>query len=297
MRTVSTLLLALVASLLAACASVPPPRFDDLLADRLFGPPTETISTADVFTVDAAMQHYLSVDIAAQLRSKGSQTGLIDALYKRSQLKLEYDSAKTKTAAEAFATRSGNCLSLVIMTAALARELHLPVAYQSAYLEETWSRSGDLMLASSHVNVTVGRPIAASVGPRDLSLLTIDFLPAQELRRMRTREISETTIVAMYANNRAAEALSQGRVDDAYAWTREALRQDPRYVGAYNTLGVVYLRRGRPAEAIVALSRALSIEPLNTRAMSNLAQGYQRAGRTAEADALRTRLAAIEPDP
>ena len=74
---------------------------------------------------------------------QGAQAGLVDALYRRAQLKLEYDAATTKTAAEAFDARSGNCLSLVLMTAALAHELQLPVRYQSAYMEEAWSRNGN----------------------------------------------------------------------------------------------------------------------------------------------------------
>ncbi len=104
------------------------------------------------------MKRYLAVEIADQLRVKGPQAGLIEALYEKAQLKLEYDATRTKTAAETFATRSGNCLSLVLMTAALAHQLDLPVVYQSAYLDPTWSRSGDLLFASGHVNVTRRAP-------------------------------------------------------------------------------------------------------------------------------------------
>jgi hypothetical protein len=46
---------------------------------------------------------------------------LFDALYGNGRLRLDYDSAMTRNATEAFAARSGNCLSLVLMTAAFAR--------------------------------------------------------------------------------------------------------------------------------------------------------------------------------
>ncbi|MEP7302729.1 MAG: tetratricopeptide repeat protein [Caldimonas sp.] len=293
-------LLPLVA-LVSACAVAPPPvvveRADPLLADRLFGAPGETITTDDVFGVSDEMKRYLAVDIADQLRTKGAQAGLIEALYKRGQLKLEYDAATTRNAAQAFAARSGNCLSLVIMTAALARELKLPVSYQSAYLEETWSRSGSLLFASGHVNITVGRRIMDAGTSRDLSPLTIDFLPPEDIRRMRVRDIAEPTVLAMYANNRAAESLVHGRVDDAYAWTREALRLDPSFMGAYNTLGVVYLRHGDLALAERVFDHVLAHEARNTRALANLAETYERGGRAAEAGVARMRLAAIEPFP
>ena len=66
---------------------------------------------------------------------------------------------------------------------------------------------------------------------------------------MRSRDISEETIVAMYMNNKGVEALVDGRVDDAYAWVREAIVQSPEYLGSHNTLGVIYMRRGDLAQA------------------------------------------------
>jgi Tfp pilus assembly protein PilF len=295
----SSLPLLLAACLISGCASAPPPAElpKALLADALFGPPTERISTDDVFAVSDAMKSYLSVDIADQLRVKGPQAGLIEALYQKTQLMLEYDAAKTKTAAEAFATRSGNCLSLVIMTAAFAHYLDLPVVYQSAYVDPTWSRTGDLLFASGHVNVTVGRRFMDARSPRDLSPLTIDFLPPEDLSRLQTKEISEATVRAMFANNRAAEALAQKRLDDAYAWAVDALREDPSDMGAYNTLGVVYMRRGNVTDAAHVFDYVLDREPKNTRALANLAETYDRLGRTAQAGALRVRLAAVETDP
>lgn len=294
MRSLSFLLP--LAALLSACAATPPApeRPDALFADRMFAAPTERISTADVFTMSDEMKRYLAVDIASQLRTKGPQSGLIEALYRRAQLKLDYDTAITKTASEAFATRSGNCLSLVIMTAAFARELRLPVRYQSAYLEETWSRDGTLLFASGHVNVTLGRRIIDAGTTRDLSPLTIDFLPPEDIHSMRVRDIGEETVLAMYANNRAAEALARGMLDDAYAWAAQALRNDPTFMSAYNTLGVVYLRHGDLAQAERVFDHVLANDARNTRALANLAETYKREGRDADASAARTRLASIE---
>ena len=284
--------------LLVACAGVPAPqRPEALFADALFAAPSEPVSTVGVLQVDAAMQHYLAVDIASQLRKLGAQDGLIEALYKHSQLKLHYDTGRTRTAAEAFAARSGNCLSLVLMTAAFAHELGLTVVYQSAYLDETWSRNGDFLFASGHVNITVGRSGMDTAISRTLNPLTIDFLPPTEIAGMHTREIAEQTVLAMFANNRAAEALASGRIDDAYAWAAEATRQDPVYVSAYNTLGVVYLRHGNLDLATLALQHALALDPSNTRAMSNLAEGYERSGNAKGAAALQIRLAELEPFP
>ena len=288
---------ALLACLVAGCASAPPVQPDSVLADALFKPPRETINTDDLFTVSPAMRQFLANDIAPQLRRDGAQVGLANALQHRAQLKIEYDSGRTKTAAATFESRSGNCLSLVLMTAALAKELGLPVSYQSVSVPETWSRNGALLIASGHVNVTLSRRLADVRGETDRPRLTIDFLPPEEISGWRTREIDERTVVAMYANNRAAEALADGHLDDAYAWAAASIRKDPGFGGAFNTLGVVYLRHGDLAESARVFERVLAADPDDTRALANLATVYDRQGRDTDARRARTRLAALEPYP
>ena len=291
-------LVVLVAALLAGCATAPPVAPpDSLLADRLFAPPGESVRTDDIFAMNDAMRRYLKVEVADQIRLKGAQLGLIEALQKHTQLRLEYDAARTKDAAATFTSRTGNCLSLVIMTAAFAKELGVPVGYQAAYLDDTWSRAGNLLIASGHVNITLSRRLFDARTPRDRSPMTIDFLPPEDIRGLRTRDVRESTIVAMYANNRAAEALAAGRLDDAYAWSAESVRHDPAFTGAYNTLGVIYLRHGDFAEAERAFARVLADDAKDTRALSNLAETYARQGRGADADAMRQRLAALETHP
>lgn len=292
-------LLLLFFVLLSGCATPQPvtPSPEFLFRDELFAAPSEQVGAESIFALSEPMRQYLRVEIANQLRNRTPQVGLIEALYKKGQLKLEYDAAVTRNAAEAFEARAGNCLSLVIMTAALARELGLQVRYQSAYLEETWSRSGNLLLRSGHVNVTLDRRLKDSGRYLLPNALTIDFLPPEEIRGLRTIDIGEPTVIAMFMNNRAVEALVQGRIDDAYAWARESIRHSPEFMSSHNSLGIIYLRKGalQPAEQV--FSYVLEREPENTRAMANLAEAFARQGKVAEAGALRQRLAQLEPEP
>src|ERR1700691_1453031 len=101
--------------MLAGCASPPPevPQFGPLLADQLFSPPSANINPAEGFAINPAMRHYIDTEVPRLFRVEGFQQGLFGALYRKDQLKLEYDTEKTRTAAEAFDARSGNCLSLV----------------------------------------------------------------------------------------------------------------------------------------------------------------------------------------
>lgn len=283
-------------ALLSACAAAPiaPPPPDELLRDALFGPASERISAKDVFALSGAMKRYLRQDLAGAMATSGPRQALIDAV-SQGQLKLEYDSVRTRSAAEAFEARAGNCLSLVIMTAAFAKELGIEVQYHRASIADMWSRDGNIYFLNGHVNLSLGKRY---VDPRTLydaaELMTIDFLPGRELRGLRTEAVEEATIVAMFMNNRAAEALVRGRLDDAYGWVREAMHVDPAFMGAYNTLGVIYMRRGELALAERVFRRVLAQEPGNTRSWANLALVLGKLGRSAEAATADRQLARLE---
>lgn len=300
----------LCAVLLASCALAPgappetPPhtRFFD---DARFAAPSERIDAAQVFALSDEMRRYVDREIAPRTRLRGRQMALVDALYTKGDLKLEYDSAMTRDASEAFAARSGNCLSLVIMTAAFAKALDVPVEYQKVFVDDAWARAGSMYLSIGHVNLVMGKRRADDITyaqrlgkkPVESEGLIIDFLPPEDMRNVRSRVIGEDIVVAMYMNNRAVEALARGRLDDAYWFAREAVLQSPDYLVAYNTLGAVYQRHGDLAQAERVLRFAVSREPENTQAIGNLARVLADAGKTEESARLAATLARLEPEP
>ena len=289
----------LLSLLLASCAMRPPaPAPATLLHDHLFAAPRITVDAAGIFALSDEMRQYAAAELKVTSVRRDPRRALIDALYTNGQLRLMYDAAVTRNASEAFASRAGNCLSLVIMTAAFARHLGLPVSYRSVLVEDLYTRQGDLTLSSGHVNLVLDRLVQLS-NPAwiDPEPLTIDFLPPGELRGSRSVPLAERTIVAMFMNNRAAEALAAGRLDDAYAWASAAVRQDPGFAAAVNTLGVVYLRAGHLRAAETALRAVLAQEPEHVSALSNLVHLLQRAGRADEARDTAERLAQLQPRP
>ena len=296
MKTAASLLISV---LLAACASVPPmPSPEALFQDALFDAPSAPINPDDALAVSIEMRRYLATRLVSHSRFDDPRRRLFDALYRKDELRLEYDAATTRTAAQAFEARTGNCLSLVMMTAAFAKELGLAVHYQIVHDDATWDRSGDIYLSVGHVNLVLGaRPAQFGASAIERDSMTIDFLPSRNAQALRTREIQEHTIVAMYLNNRAVEELTRGRFSDAYAWAREAIRKDPELTGAYLTLGVVYRNLHHPELADIALRRVTEREPDNTMALSNRALVLRDLGRNAEADALTQRLARLDPHP
>lgn len=289
------LLLACV--LLGACASRPPPELPDrLFDDGAFDAAAVAVDPGSVVALSAPMRRYADELIRPKMRLHNVNTGLYEALYKRGHLQLRYDTGTTRSASEAFEDRAGNCLSLVLMTAAFARELGVPVRFQSVQVEQTHARDGDLLLFVGHINIALGRhPGLAGLGHSPSQWLIVDFLPGADISRQRHVTIDESTVLAMYMNNKAAEAIARGRLDDAYAWVRGAIAQDRGFAPAYNTLGVVYLRRGKPDYAERALRHALAHADDNAPALSNLVQALQRQDRFAEANDVADRLRRVQP--
>jgi len=284
---------------LAGCASAPQTpslRPEVLLHDEDFARPAQPIDASEVFAVDDAMRDYVRHGAGGLHYQRDRAEWLVKSLYRRGDLKLEYDTAITRNAAQAFEARAGNCLSLVVMTAALAKELDLQVEYNSAYTDETWSRNGSLLLRSGHINVTVGRRLIDRNRSVDVNW-TVDFLPPGELQGLRLRPLKEATVVAMFMNNRAAEALARDATDEAYWWARAGLLADPEFAGVVNTLGVVYQRSGQLDAAAQAFTEVLRRQPTHTQALNNLALLYEQQGRPDAAAPLRARLEALEPEP
>lgn len=314
-RTATLACFALLGAVLAGCAGTPPapmpaapaaaPAPPDpaavrarLLRDDAFAAVKLPLSADDIFEPSPAMLDYLAGVEGRVLREADPRRALVDMLYQRHQLAIGYDASVTRTAAQAFEARAGNCLSLVVMTASFAKALGLPVRFQRVLVEDSWSRSGGLYVASNHVNLTLDtRPPRHQGFHRDEPGLVVDFVAPEDLRGRRMLPLSEATIVSMFFNNRAAEALDRAALDEAYAYARAAVQEDPLFVPAWNTLGVLYQRRGLPADAERVYAYALAQEPDNPKVMANRVATLRQLGRTADAEAQAAALAAVEAVP
>ena len=294
-------LIALASSLIAlvaGCANAPPmPSANDLFHDEVFAAPSERIEPGAALAVSPAMRAYLAENFARRAGDNDRRRLLFNAL-KRGELKLDYDASTTRTASQAFDARSGNCLALVLMTAALAKELGLTVHYQQIVGIDAWSRADQLYIGIGHVNLRIDDPSIRSKFPyTDGNSMIVDFQPSVDVRSLNSRDVPERSVIAMFLNNRAVELLTNGHPDDAYWWAREAIRIDPEMLGAYVTLGVVYRSRGQAAWAERTLARVAEREPDNIYAMSNRVLALRDLRRDAEANELSKRLQALDPHP
>ena len=260
--------------------------------DALFKPPAHPIDPQAAIAASPEMQAYLDDSVRVQARTMPANRALLEALYSKDALQLEYDSSYTRTAAEAFAAKSGNCLSLVLMTSAFAKALGIEVRYQSVFTAENVSRDGDMIYISDHVNLVLGG--ASSAKDADAPMV-VDFLRPANAGDMRARVVGEAAILSMYMNNRAVEELAEGDLDDAYWWAKAAIETDHTQLAAYNTLGLIYEDRGQPLLARTALRHVLDLEADNRAALANLSRVERQLGEDAEAIRLESRLREIQP--
>ncbi len=297
MRSVALLGVVFVTACAAPDAHLTQARQGAWFEDAAFPPPAAPLPTrASLFALSAPMEAYARDHLQAPTAGRDTRRELITALYEKARLRIDYEASVTRDAALTFGTRSGNCLSLVIMTAAFAQHLGIPVSYQAVLLDDFHSLSGDLQFVSGHVNLVLGPRAARTL--RDLGepdSLVVDFLPQIELRGVRTKALTESTIVAMYFNNRAAELLAEGQVSMAYWAARRALEEDPSFLAALNTLGVIYTRHRLPAAAERAFRHVLRQDSQSISALTNLHRLLVGQGRSAEAAPFEAQLAQLQP--
>lgn len=293
-------LAALMLATVAACSTAPsaPTSPTALLHDGLYAAAPPEVGADAVFAMSDNMRAYVDTQLSGVQGQQQRRRKLLDALRLQGRLGLDFDDGFTRNAAEAFDKRAGNCISLVVMTAAFAKHLGLPVRYQQVHVRQSFSRADTLTFASGHVNLvlTTLPPDPRRYYTED-DELTVDFVPPEDLRGTRVNVLREATVVAMFMNNRAAEHLAVKQPDLAYAWARAAVLQDPAFLPAVNTLAIVYLRSNHLAEAEAALRHVLARAPDDEPALSNLAVTLARAGRPAEAAVYAQRLASLQPHP
>lgn len=94
---------------------------------------------------------------------------------------------------------------------------------------------------------------------------------------------------------KALALMDEGRVKEAAATFREALKSAPRDLETLNDLGVALRKTGDFAGSLEALQAAVSLRPSDARIQSNLAVTLQAMGRPNQAAAAMKRACDLAP--
>ncbi len=200
---------------------------------------------------------------------------LQQALFDPKRFPFEYDVGGTKTAAEAFRERRGNCLSFTSLFISLARSQGIPVeAGVPLDVHAAESRAGDLLVVDTHIVAALR--VAGTV-------TTYDFDRTRRGIQVGVRLVDDLKLTALYLNNIGVEALQAGRVDEALRELETAAAIQPDLAATYGNLGVARRRAGDLPGAFEAYRSALALTPHDPAILGNLAAFYRSQGREREA--------------
>lgn len=253
-------------------------RSDEEMEARILGSQISA-PAVDLLALDQAAIDYLATHIDPDLDGWELVDRLQELLFSEAFLNIQYDDAANLTASQAFAERRANCLSLVNLYIAMARHLGLSAQYQTIQIRPVWSRKGELLVLSEHINA-LGR-----LGPSNQYI--VDFTPEIRLQQQTAKVISDRQATALYFNNLAVEHLIASQLEDALQDFRFALAIDPELAIAWNNIGSVLGRLGETELSEYSFLKATSIDRSNISAANNLARFYYEQGDFAKAERYR----------
>lgn len=219
------------------------------------------------------------IDAGGSRRSRLER--LVDFMFQKSGLGMQYAADATSTVGQAYRTREANCLTFTLLTVALARESGLNAYGQEIDETLAWREEDGTVYRTNHVNagITIGE-----------MRFTVDVARDSVIARHLPTSIPDQRLLALYYNNRAAELMTSASPAAAAPYMAMSLQLDPGYADSWSNAGVLQLHEGDARDAERDYLKALALDPINTGALFNLVTLYQSHGDKVRGAIFRRRL-------
>ena len=287
MRYFPVLLLLSCLGLLTACQSTtsvkhdPEPHFLDF---SFAGYQQVAIETeADIFRLNDEAKAFVRGHVVMTKNATKRMENLVDAIFDRSDFNMLYNNQANTVAEETFTRRSANCLSLSILTYALAKEAGLGVQFREIQIPEYWTRRQGYSLINGHVNLRLFDPQEAGAMSFGAIDLVVDFDPFSPKKYFPAAVVEKNRVIAMFYNNKGADALVNEQYTRAYAYLRAAIQTDNSFQDAWANMGILYRMTGHYDWAENIYLAALQLNDNNLTIWENLAVLHRYLGREARA--------------
>ncbi len=259
-----------------------------------------TVTERSLFAIDADLVRSLRADPIFTQGNQATRTAHLLSLIFGPDLKaFAYAGGHSTQAADTWSARRGDCLSLSVLSVALARALEVPVQIQEVRVPANFDRRDGVDFLNRHVNVLVSneRELRAMGRTLPAGYIVIDFEPQIGTRR-KGDALDDRDVLARFYNNLAAEQLAKGQDRLAYAHFKAAILAKPAYAASYGNLAQLYLRAGLQTAAEKALLRAVELNDASGLALDSMHRLLLDQGREAEARTYELRLQMLrEQDP
>ena len=150
----------------------------------------------------------------------------------------------TSNAQNTLASSTGNCMSLAVLTTALARTADIEIKYQLVNRVPIFQEYGSVVFNAQHIRSIIYEPKQElNTGVmvwRNKAI--IDYYPSKNT--FVNGYVSESEFIAMYYRNLAAEALAKDDNNRAYWLLKRSLEFEPESAEAINSLAVIHRRVG-----------------------------------------------------
>ncbi len=243
-------------------------------------------SSEEIFSLSHEMK-VMAHKISSERDTRKKANKLLRYFFSPENINLAYKSGANVIAREAFKNKEANCLSLTIMAYSIAKEAKLNVDFQSVSIPEYWVRNGKSNMLTGHINLSV----LPERSPHqmvffDKAVLEIDFDPFVNKKSFPKHKIQKHNVLAMFYNNKGANAMIEGDGLTAYAYFKKAISTDPIFSAAWGNLGILYRVYGFEQTAIEVYRYAIHLNPNNLTAMENLSILLHKYGQNDEAKKL-----------
>jgi tetratricopeptide (TPR) repeat protein len=246
--------------------------------------PYDIETEQEIFQLNDDMRAMVQAKLMNNLTAQKKAFILLKHLFNDENIALSYDGNANVTARQAYNSKIANCMSLTILAYALADEAGMNISFQEVEVPEYWVRNGQYNLLTGHVNLlvndneNVNRHIVWGE-----KTTKIDFDPFVAKKSFPSHMITKKTLLAMFYNNKGAEALVNKNYPLAYQYLKKSTRTDNKFSSAWGNLGVLYKLSGHYEMAENVYSYALNFDPDNLTSLGNLALLFNQQGRTNEA--------------
>ncbi|MBV2127622.1 tetratricopeptide repeat protein [Arsukibacterium indicum] len=265
-----------------------------LLDDASFSGETYPVETAtQIFQLPDATKTQLNRLSASHQDLAARSKAILHYILAYAGDSLTYQHGATKTVSETLATGRANCLSLSLLTYSIAREVGIDAVFQDVTIPEYWSSSTTQTWLNGHINLKLlqNGHLNQSSGKVLLSSnIIVDFDSSIARKRFPAKIISSKRAIAMFYNNKAAEALDQSNAAQAYRYYQAAIATDPDFADTWSNLAVLYRLHNYHRLAEQTYHHSLALDPNSNNTLSNLAVLYRRNGNIDAAAKLEQRV-------
>ena len=239
-----------------ACVStnLPTPLVDESIIENvsiefpklnyaLFGESPEIISNDKIFELsDHQLEDFLNFYKSNRRENQRAHIPVYEYLKNIGERFTYLD--ETLDAKTTLGTESGNCMSLAILTTALARAAKIEIDYQLVNRLPIYQEFGSLIFNAQHIRSVIYEPLI-EVGSGlqfSRSKTVIDYYPSRY--SYTSGNVSEEKFIGMYYQNLAAEALGKNDFTRAFWLLNKSLEVDKNNAEAINSMAVLNRRVG-----------------------------------------------------